>query len=216
MADKKFRYNDLYKKYNMEGDIHIGTGIVRVHDIFNKTPEFMLSADFLISDPPYNKSALSSFYTKAEIDKKPDSFEAFFYRYFEVLDEINPRVVCLEIGVPQLEMYMVELKKRYSNIEVKKSYYYKNKRNKCLFVFASNEALPSCILNLPELDEETVIDILCRDVDFDCVADICMGLGLVAFYANKYGKKFVGTELNKYRLAVCCERVTTGQRGSIN
>ena len=63
------------------------------------------------------------------------------------------------------------------------------------------------------MDEEHVIDYLCQNLDFECVADPCMGLGLVGYYANKYGKRFVGTELNKYRLAVCCERVATNERG---
>lgn len=211
-----FKYGDLYKKYNMEGDIHIGRGIVRVHDIFNELPEFMKEADLVVSDPPYNKSALSSFYTKAEIEKKPDSFESFFDRYFEVIAQINPKIVCLEIGVPQLDMYLAKMKPLYKNIHTVESYYYKNKKNKCLFLFASNEPLPQVVYDMPFFDEENAIAYLCANLDFKCVADPCMGLGLVAFYANKFGRKFVGTELNKYRLAVCCERVTTGERGKIN
>ena len=211
-----FKYGDLYKKYNMEGDIHIGRGIVKVHDIFNPTPAFMLEADIVISDPPYNKSALSSFYTKAEIEKKPDSFESFLARYFEVIDEIKPKLLCLEIGVPQLGMYTDILKSKYKYIHSTESYYYKNKKNKCLFLFASNDPIPQAALDMPFLDEENAIAYLCANLDYHCVADPCMGLGLVAFYANKFGRKFVGTELNKYRLAVCCERVTTGDRGKIN
>ena len=210
---ERFKYDNLYLKYNMTGDIHIGTGVVRVHDIFNPTPPFMLDADIVISDPPYNKSALTGFYTKAEIEKKPDSFEAFLFRYFEVIDEINPRLLCLEIGVPQFSMYEAILKDKYQYIFCVESCYYKQVKNKCLFLFASNEPLPDCILKMPFMDEEKVIDSLCQNLDFNCVADPCMGLGLVGFYANKYGKRFVGTELNKYRLAVCCERVTTGERG---
>lgn len=211
-----FKYGNLYLKYNMDGDIHIGRGIVKVHDIFNPTPAFMLEADLVISDPPYNKSALSSFYTKAEIEKKPESFEGFLARYFEVIAEINPKLLCLEIGVPQLEMYQNILKDKYKNIAVVESYYYKNKKNKCLFLFASNEPIPQVALDMPFFDEENAIAYLCANLDYECVADPCMGLGLVAFYANKFGRKFAGTELNKYRLAVCCERVTTGDRGKIN
>lgn len=210
---ERFKYDNLYQKYDMTGDIHIGTGIVRVHDIFNQTPAFMLDADLVISDPPYNASALSGFYTKAEIDKKPDSFESFFDRFFEVVAEINPKLVCLEIGVPQLDMYLKKLRPMYSHIIQVESCYYKNKKNKCIFLFASNGDIPGFLYDVPFMDEEELIAFLCKSLDYECVADPCMGLGLVGFYANKYGKKFVGTELNKYRLAVCCERVTTGDRG---
>ena len=211
-------YNGLYKKYGMDDDsqLDIGTGTVKVHDIFKPVPEFMKQADFLISDPPYNKSALSSFYTKAGKKEKPSSFEALIARFFEVVDEISPKAICLEVGLPQTDMFLQEVKKRYQNVHIAESYYYGDKKQKCNMIFASNKEIPECILTAPFVDEEKFIDYLCRNVDFDCVADPFMGLGLVAFYANKYGKRFVGTELNKYRLAVCVERVTTGERGKIN
>ena len=136
---ERFKYDNLYLKYDMTGDIHIGTGIVRVHDIFNPIPKFMLDADIVISDPPYNKSALTGFYTKAEIEKKPDSFEMFLFRYFEVIEQINPRLLCLEIGVPQLAMYNGILNGKYKHIHVAESCYYKNVKNKYLFIFANSQ-----------------------------------------------------------------------------
>lgn len=213
-----YKYNNLYKKYNLDDGVvaHIGTGVVKVHDIFDATPDFMKDADIIICDPPYNKSALSAFYTKAEKQKRADSFDVFLRRFFDVVREISPRLVCLEVGVPMLDSFMVFLSKMYSNIITKESYYYKNKSNKCLFVFASNEPIDDAIVNMPFMDEEDVIRHICQNIDFSCVADPCMGMGLVAYYANKAGKRFVGTELNKYRLAVCCERVTTGERGKYN
>lgn len=215
--NEKYKYGNLCDKYDMSGDIHIGTGIVRVHDIFNPLPLFMRGADIVFSDPPYNKSALTGYYTKAEKKGEgPDSFEAFFFRFFECIDIIGPRLVCLEVGIPQTTMYLNMLHGIYSNVIVKSSCYYGNTKNKCNILIASNEPIPDVLCDMPFMDEEKVIEYICRNVDFNCIADPCMGKGLVAFYANKYGKKFVGTELNKYRLAVCCERVTTGERGKIN
>lgn len=206
-------YDGLYKKYPMDKELHIGHGIVKVHDIFKPLPEYMKGADFILTDPPYNKSALSSFYTKAGIDKKPESFDGFILRFFEVVDEIAPKYICIEAGIPQTNMFIELLEKRYKNIFVAESYYYGNKKNKCNMIFATNFEIPDCVKKMPFFDEEKAIEYLCNSIDYSCVCDPFMGLGLVAFYANRAGKKFVGTELNKYRLAVCVERVTTNNRG---
>lgn len=213
MASDRFECGGFYKNYDMEGEIHIGHGIVKVHDIFQPTPEFMKSADVILSDPPYNQSALSSFYTKADIKEK-QSFTNFFDRYFEVVDEINPKIIILEIGVPQEAIYLEALSKRYKNIVSHEAFYYTKEH--CLFLVASNEPIPEVLQNLPKIDEEKLIDLICRELDYECVADPCMGTGLVGFYSDKYGKKFVGTELNKKRLGVLLERVTTGKRGNIH
>lgn len=208
-------YGGLYQKYEMDKELHIGTGIVKVHDIFKPIPDFMKQADFVISDPPYNSSALSGFYTKAGIAEKPKSFDALVERFFEVIDEISPKMICLEVGEPQTEVFLEYVKQRFSENIIMESYYYGNKRNVCNMIFASNIGIPECVKHVPFFDEEKFIKYLCENVDFECVADPFMGLGLVAYYANKNGKKFVGTELNKYRLAVCVERVVTNQRGKI-
>lgn len=216
MKNNNWEYGGAYKRYDMSGDIHIGTGIVRVHDIFNPLPEFMKNADVLFCDPPYNQSCLKSYYTKAGLEKKPDSFESFFFRLFECIEEISPRLIFLEVGCKQSEMYEFFLKNRYKTVVKMDSYYYGNRSNKCVILCASNDEIPSCILSMPFMDEEKVIEYICKNVEYSCIADPCMGKGLVAYYSNKYGKKFVGTELNPKRLAVCVERVTTGERGSIN
>ena len=212
----KWEYGELYKKYDMSGEIHIGTGIVKVHDIFNPLPAFMKDADVIFSDPPYNKAALRGYYTKAELEEKPESFESFFYRFVECVDIINPRLLILEVGVPQTDMYTREFGAIYKNILCKQSYYYGNKSQKCNILIFSNEEIPQPLKELPFMDEEKVVEYICKNIEYLCIGDLCMGKGLVGYYSNKYGKKFVGTELNPKRLAVCCERVTTGQRGKIN
>lgn len=211
-------YGGFAQKYNMQGEIHIGTGVVQVHDIFNSLPEFMKCADVIFSDPPYNKGALAGYYTKAGIAEKPDSFESFFYRFIECLDIISPKLICLEVGVPQTDMYIKGLSDiGYSNIIKKESYYYGNKKQKCIILFASKGCnIPEPLANMPFLDEEKVIEYICSNIEYSCIGDLCMGKGLVGYYSNKAGKPFVGTELNPKRLAVCCERVTTGERGAIN
>lgn len=198
-----------YKKYDMSGEIKVGTGTVKVHDLFQPLPEFMKEADVILSDPPYNQSALSSFYTKAEVKEK-QRFADFFSVFFSVVDEINPRILILEIGVKQESLYMNILREKYKHIQISEALYYD--KNKCLFIVASNEPIPACLNDLPCINEEKIIEHICKELDFKCIADPCMGTGLVGWYANKYGKKFAGTELNKKRLALLVEGINTGKK----
>jgi len=214
--NEQYKYGNLCDKYDMDGDIHISTGTLRVHDIFNPIPEFMKQADVMFSDPPCSKANINSFYVKAEKEERQDSYEPFHNRFFEVVDEIKPRVLFLEVFRSNKDKFLAEVQKRYANVQVFESMYYNKPSNKCWIIQASNEPLQELSFWHNLIDEEKVIREICEHVPFSCIADPCMGKGLVAFYASKFGKHFVGTELNKYRLAVCLERVSTGNRGSIN
>ena len=61
-------YGGAYKKYPIE----TGTAVfadgsrLKTHDIYNPLPSFMLDADTVFVDPPWNKGNLRSFYTKAD------------------------------------------------------------------------------------------------------------------------------------------------------
>ena len=46
---------------------------------------------------------------------------------------------------------------------------------------------------------------------YKIIGDLCMGRGLVGFYANKYNRPFVGIEFNKKRLAVLVHRINVGK-----
>lgn len=208
-----WNYGDFFEKYNMDGKIKIGTGIVKVHDIFEPLPEFMKNADVVFSDPPCSRGNLTSFYTKAE-KKNTHEYAEFYERFFEVLEEINPKMVFVEVFKSNFDIFFKELEHLYRSVVAFDSMYYNRPKNKCWILVASDEEVPDYPFN--GVDEEKIIELICRDVDFDCIADPCMGKGLVGFYANRYGKKFAGTELNPKRLAVCVERVLTNQRGKIN
>lgn len=210
----KNEYGEYYKKYNMNGEIKIGSGIVQVHDIFGTTPEFMKTADVLFSDPPCSKGNLTSFYTKAEKTNLHD-YLSFYHRFFDVVNEISPRLVFVEVFKTNYDLFFEKLSQMYQNIHVLDSMYYNNKKNQCWIIIASSDKIPENIANLPRMDEELIIKYICENLSFDCIADPCIGKGLVAFYANMFNKKFVGTELNYKRLAVCVERVLTNKRGKI-
>ena len=212
--NERYKYGNLCDKYDMTGDITFRHGTLRVHDIFGKTPAFMLEADVLFSDPPCSLGNINSFYAKADKEERQDDYAKFLRRFWEVVDEISPRVVYLEVFKSNKAKFLAECEKRFRNIRVFNSMYYRKPSNHCWIIQASNEELPD--INLEGIDEEDAIEKICTETAFECIADPCMGKGLVAFYASRAGKRFAGTELSKYRLAVACERLTTGMRGTIN
>jgi hypothetical protein len=57
------------------------------------------------------------------------------------------------------------------------------------------------------MDEEDIIEWICKNEEYNCIGDLCIGRGLVGINAYKNSKKFVGTELNKKRLSVLLERI---------
>lgn len=203
---KKFDYGNFHLKYDMSGEIKTGTGIVKVNDIFDGIPEFMKQADVLFSDPPCSKGNLKSFYTKNETELL-NTYENFNTALFSVVGEINPKHVFFEVFKSNKEIIEGFVKERFKNISVTQSYYYGYKSRVCWIVQGANDEL----LTLPYLDEQYMIEYICKNLDFDCIADPCMGRGLVGFYANKHNKRFVGTELNEKRLAVLIERINRGK-----
>ena len=210
----EFEYHSIYKKYDMRGEISIGTGTVKVHNIFDLMPAFMRDADIVFCDTPGNGGALKSYYAKANISYEGVRYDAFAERLLNVIEEINPRIVFLEVFKGNRQRFEDAFRDRYSNVKVFDSMYYKKPQNKCWIIMASNAALPS--VDFSGQDEEKIIERICNEIDFRCIADPCMGKGLVGYYADKAGKKFVGTELNYKRLAVLLERINTHRRGSIS
>ncbi|GIZ08395.1 hypothetical protein [Flavobacterium sp. UMI-01] len=198
----KFEYRGFYQKYDMSEVIKIGTGIIKVHDIFDDLPGFMFEADCLFIDPPCNEGNLKSFYTKADLEKRK-SIIAFNERLFELIDKIQPKHLFIESFASNKKNILEKLSTRYFVKEFT-SYYYGSEKNKCYIFYATVVAND---FELPYVDEEKAIEYICQNLDFNCIGDLCMGKGLVGFYANKYGKKFVGTELNKKRLACLIEHI---------
>ena len=189
----------------MTGEISIGTGTVKVHDIFEPLPKFMKQADCLFIDPPCSEGNFKSFYTKA--DKAVRMNINFFNgRLFELIDEINPKHLFIETFKSNDETIFNRLSELYgTNLKQFQSYYYGKKNNVCWIWYAYTEEESE--FEIPYLDEEKAIEYICKTLDFNCIGDLCMGKGLVGFYANKYNKKFVGTELNEKRLACLIEHI---------
>ncbi len=204
----KFDYGNAYLEYPVEDFSFPDGSRLKVHNIFNQTPDFMKEADLLFVDPPWNQGNLRSFYTKNE-DVLEDTFEDFYKRLFQVIKEIKPRTAYVEVGKEYLADFIMEMRKIFRYVTFYNSSYYHNQKNHCYVIRGSFKAKKP---HLDGLDEEDIIEWICQNETYDTIADPCMGQGLVAFYASQAGKKFVGTEMNPKRLAVARKRVEEGKR----
>ena len=202
----KFNYGDAHHRFPIEEKpwaLEDGKGILQVHDIYNPLPDFMREADMVITDLPYNQAMATGYYTKAELEKPNKSFEEFYKRLFSQIDKISPDILFVQIGKQNIKKIEAEIRMRYEFVEVFNVFYHKT--NPCFFVRASRTGYSE--YNYEGLDEMDVIELACANEDYEVVADPLMGQGAVAVSAYKADKAFLGTELNKNRLAVTLEKV---------
>lgn len=204
-----WEYGGIYNNYNMDGIIDLpNDSKVMVCDWTEQLPEYMLEADTLFIDPPWNIGNVNTFYTKADLDHKGFDFLYFTEQLFKNIDKISPKFLFLEMGKEYLSEYLSECKKRYKYVTFYNSTYYHNKNNKCYVIHATNNFKHRKYKELEDMDEERIIEWLCKNHDYKCIGDLCMGRGLVGKNAYINNKKFVGTELNKKRLAVLVDYIT--------
>ena len=132
--------------------------------------------------------------------------------FFKRIDEIKPSVLFIEMGKEYLSDYIVGCKERYKYVTFYNSTYYHNKDRKCYVIHATNIYKKRRYKELEDLDEEDIIKWICKNHNYDCIGDFCMGLGLVGKHAFLNKKSFVGVELNKKRLAVLVDFIKTYEK----
>ena len=204
MTEKLWEYGGAYHQLNMEGVIDLPLGSkVEVCDWIVRMPDFMKEADTLFIDGPWNIGNVNTFYTKADLPHlKGFDFEGFSRVLFGRIDEIKPKFLFLEIGKEYLHWYLTECKKRYKYVTFYNSTYYHKRTNKCYVIHATDDFKHRRYPELEDLDESDIISWLTENHSYECIGDLCMGKGQVGLKANANGKRFVGTELNKKRLAI--------------
>ena len=203
----KWDYGEAYKRYPCEtGTITFQNGSkLKVHDIFEPLPDFMKEADLVFTDPPWNMGNLSTFYTKADMEHPEKTYEEFYKRLFECIQEIHPNTCYVEVGKENIARFILEMEALFPYVTFYNSTYYRRKENICYVVRGSSMRTKP---KLDYIDEKNIIEWVCQNEEYDCIADLCMGRGLVAEYAFRAGKRFVGTELNHKRLSVCIDKIT--------
>jgi hypothetical protein len=204
----KWNYNDAYKRYPLTEQPYIfpDGSIVQVHDIFDPLPEFMKQADILFVDPPWNLSNINTFYMKADKAERIGEYRKFYKRLFDCIEEINPHTCYVEIGKEHLADFVLEMRSLFKYVTFYNSFYYHDKNKICYVVRGSMKFKKP---KLDYMDEEDIIEWVCKNEDYTCIGDLCMGRGLVGVNAYKNKKRFVGTELNHKRLSVLVERIMT-------
>lgn len=199
-------YGKSWEKFPVkEGEIWTETATgskVAVHDIFDELPRFMRECDLIFSDPPYNAALLGGFYTKAK--KRQDNFSDFraFLNCLKTrIEQIAPETCYIEIG----KQYVSAVENLLEFPFVKKYPVFYDRKNPCWIVrFSKNNDFKT---DLSGKDELECIEIITREERYSCIGDLCMGRGAVGRGAFKAGRRFVGTELNKRRLAVLVEHI---------
>lgn len=203
-------YGGFAKKYDMSADkIEIGTGCVKVHDLMQPIPEW-LTGDIIFCDPPCSQANLQAFATKADKGALANNeYKLFEERLAAIFDKIAPKYIYLEVFQSNKDFWVGYLHERFNYMSIMHSYYYKKKTNHCWILAASHYGTH---LQMPYQDESDNIWNICYNSDKKLtICDPCMGMGLVGYWANYYGRKFTGTELNPHRLAYMIERINQGR-----
>lgn len=202
----KFRYGNAWEQFPIEKGQVWGLengSSVAVHNIFNPLPEFMLDADLLFIDPPWNQGNLTAFYTKAERDDYQE-FSDFEDALFQSIMAIAPHTCYLEVGFQAVERWGYRLSRIYHTMQTWDVFYYKTHR--CHIIRGSNNGTME--YDFTDIDESKCIYKIAEIERYNLIGDLCMGQGLVGLASYAAGKPFVGTELNKRRLAVLLQKLS--------
>ena len=201
----KWLYGDAWEKFPIEpGEVWgLANGSrVAVHNLFDPLPGFM-RADLVFVDPPWNLSNINGFYTKAERVDHLTSFNDFADVLFERIGEMAPRTVYIEIGKQNANDFYERLSALYPHRQRWPVTYYR-KHPTWIIRGSRSGALG---YDFTGMDEAKCIEVIAQMETYSMIGDVCMGRGLVGLAAYKAGKPFVGTELNKRRLACLLDRL---------
>jgi len=201
----KYKYGNSWEKYPIEpGEVWgIENGSkIAVHNIFDKLPGWM-KADLLFVDPPWNQGNLSCFYTKADRNDYQE-FEKFADVLFQRIVDIGADTAYIEIGNQMVFSWLKRLEFIFPYTQAWNVTYYKKYPTNII----RGSLLSKVDYDFTGIDEKKCIDIIANIEAYKVIADPCIGQGLVGLAAYKAKKPFVGTELNKRRLAVLVDKIS--------
>lgn len=184
---------------------------LKVHDLFDPLPAFMLEADTIFADIPYNQALLSNFLNRSEAmvsARNTRRFVDFTARFFECVKLIAPATIFIETGKEALPDYMIAARQLFKYVTFYNATYNHRYTNKAYIIHATNVFKARRYKLLEDLDEEDIIKWICLNHPFACIGDLCMGTGLVGKYAYENGKRFVGIDINSARLQVLVDYIT--------
>lgn len=197
-------YGKSWEKYPIEeNEIWVdknSNSMLAVNDITKSLPEFMLAADMIYTDSPWTLGNANMFNSKSGRDYM-NHFSEFYNPLLKHIKAIKPAVCFLEIGKQELDTFFSLLAVVYDHVQLWKITYYGDKE--CYLLRGSNECTD---IDYSDNDDEVTPFLAIENEKPKCVADFCTGRGLTALAAHEWNVRFVGTELNKRKLAVCIEK----------
>ena len=202
----KWLYGNAWEKFPIEsGEVWgLANGSrVAMHNLFDPLPSFM-RADLLFVDPPWNLSNINSFYTKAERADYLADFADFAEVLFKRIREMAPETSYVEIGKQNVENFYERLGALYPHLQRWSVTYYR--KHPTWIIRGSHRA--AIDFDFTSMDESECIKTIARIEPYSVIGDLCMGRGQVGLAAYKASKPFVGTELNKRRLACLLDKLT--------
>jgi hypothetical protein len=208
----KWLYGNSWEKYPIDTHYYIEqstNSIISVCDITKSLPNYMLETDLIYCDPPWLSSNLNSFYTKAGLENN-QVFESFVDFLFMRLNQIAPNTCFLEVGRQSLDLFKNKLLLLFKYVEVFQITYYK--KYTCFLLRGSNNSYSH--FDYTGYDDSKTPLLVMQNEQFTTVGDLCTGRGLTGITAYKLNKRFVGTELNKRRLAVMIDIINNKYQGN--
>jgi hypothetical protein len=172
-------------------------GKLMLNDLYTGLPEFMLAADAVYSDPPWNVGNENAFRTKAGITARSPGYTQFLEAFWRAIDMIEPHTCFLLIGKGPADVMQREMEKRWPLVQRWPAFYYRTKP--CIWMRGADHPTAQ---DYAGLDSTDAIAKMCAREPFTCIADPCMGRGGLAAKSFVYKRQFVGCELNRFRLAV--------------
>ena len=195
-------YGNYWEKYPIEdGETYtFGASKICVSDITKRLPDFMLAADMIYSDTPWSLGNINMFNSKAGREHMA-GFAEFYTPLFSHIKRIAPRVCYLEIGKQELGRFRDMLGGLYGVVQQWEIVYYN--KYPCYLLRGGASAIDFDFIGMD--DAETPRAAVRAD-DPAVVGDFCTGRGLTGLAALGEGKRFVGCEMNKRKLAVFIHR----------
>lgn len=202
----KWKYGDAWEQFPIEpgqvwGILANGSKVA-VHDIFDPLPQFMHTAELLFVDPPWNQGNLNAFYTKAGRDDYQE-WKQFTAVLFRRIGEMSPATCYIEIGNQFVDGWHQLLSSLYPVVQRWPVVYYR--KHPTNIIRGGQSPID---YDFTGIDEAKAIGVIGQVDGRGVMADMCMGQGLVGMSAWAAGRPFVGTELNKRRLANLLQKLS--------
>lgn len=205
-SNSKWKYGDSWENYPIEPgqvwkEIYTDSTFM-VYDIMEGLPNIAFYSGMVYCDPPWNLGNVNSFITKNNSGAYINKFSEFYEKLFSLIKWYSPEVCFLETGKQHLQDFQFEMNKIFPVVQTWLITYYK--KNPCYLV---RGGINPTDFDYTGKDDIETPSLAIQNEKHNCVVDFCTGRGLTAISAFKQGKQFIGTELNKRRLAVAIDKI---------